>query len=648
MSVLVSRSDMSEFRKRPRWLALVVIFCFLVLTVRVFYMQAINADEYRALARENIIRRVTLATTRGVVRDGLGRVLAANRPSYNVYCVPSKLDMARVWPRLIGYMQLSTADRDRIQKRILDLRAEPGPRKDWQILVKEDISRDLVATLETHAAELPGIDVVPTPVRYYPHHELGAHVLGYMAEVDSDALVRLRAVGYMEGDRRGSAGIERGWESYLRGTRGWEKVVVDSRSKRHVDTDSQKLVDDPKRLDPIPGRDLRLTIDLDIQKAISNAMKGQLAGSAVVIEVRTGRVLGMISKPSYDPNDLSGGNGVAALRTAYRRINTDPLQPSLDKTMSGAYPPGSTIKPFSALSALREHLIDIHKQVDCRGFYQFGKRMFKCTHVHGPVDLDKAIVRSCNVYFYQLGEAVGLDRLAKVGYDFGFGQKTGLGTNVESQGRMPTRAWYSQHYKGQFRVGFTLNAAIGQGATTVTALQLALSYAALANGGTLYEPQLVHAVETADGTIVQDLSPRVRRRVNARPEDLAFINRALWGVVNEEKGTAYHERLPDLEASGKTGTAQVSHQSIGAGDETRIWYFNRDHAWFASFAPSSAPEIAIVVLIEHGGAGGRHAAPVAFQVIRDYMRLKAERAAKKTSASPSSSAPEPAAPRGEP
>jgi penicillin-binding protein 2 len=646
MSVLGSRSDMSEFRKRPGWLAIVVVLCFLVLTVRVFHMQVINGDEYRALARENIIHRVTLATTRGVVRDRLGRVLAANRPSYNVYCVPSKLDMKDVWPRVASYMQLAALEGDKIQKRILDLRGDPGPSKDWQILVKEDISRDLVATLETHASELRGINVVPTPVRYYPHHELGAHVLGYMAEVDSDALVRLRTLGYLEGDRHGAAGVERGWESYLRGTRGWEKIVVDSRSRRHVNPEAIELIDDPKRLDPIPGRDLRLTIDLDIQKAIITAMKGQLAGTTVVIEVRTGRVLGMISKPSYDSNDLSGGNGVAALHDAHRRINSDPLQPSLDKAMSGAYPPGSTYKPFTALAALREHLIDVKKQFDCRGFYDFGKRRFKCTHSHGPVDLNQAIVRSCNVYFYQLGEAVGLDRLAKVGFDFGFGQKTGLGTNVESPGRMPTRGWYSQHYKGQFRVGFTLNAAIGQGATTVTALQLALSYAALANGGTLYEPQLVRAIETADGTIVQDLSPRVRRRVNVRPEDLAFINRALWGVVNEDNGTAHSERLPDLDVSGKTGTAQVSHQSMGTDDETRIWYFNRDHAWFASFAPSSAPEIAVVVLIEHGGFGGRHAAPVAFQVIREYKRLKAERAAKKTAVA----APEPeqTAPRGDP
>lgn len=640
MSVLVPRADMAEFRKRPRWLALVVLVAFMALVVRLFFMQMIQADEYRALARENIIRRVTLATTRGVVRERLGRVLAANRPSYNVYCVPSKLDLQETWPRLVAFMNLGDSERDRILKRITDLRNEAGPRKDWQILVKEDISRDMVAVLETHAAELAGIDVVPAPVRYYPHNELGAHVLGYMAEVDSDTLVRLRALGYMEGDRRGAAGIERGWESYLRGTRGWEKVVVDSLGRRHLDPEAVRLVDEAKRLDPIPGRDLRLTIDLDIQNAISKAMRGHLAGATVVVDVRTGRVIGMVSKPSYDPNELSGGNGVAALRGAFRRLQLDPLQPSLDRTISGAYPPGSLFKPFSALAALHERLIDTRRQVDCRGYYQFGKRLFKCTHVHGPVDLFQAIVRSCNVYFYQLGETVGLDRLAKVGFDFGFSHKTGLGTNVEAPGRMPTRAWYAQHYKGQFRIGFTLNAAIGQGATTVTALQLALAYAALANGGTLYEPQIVHSVETSDGTIVQDLSPRVRRRVSVRPEDLTFVNRALYGVVNDEKGTAYHERLADVDAAGKTGTAQVSHRSIGAGEETRIWYFNRDHAWFACYSPSQAPEIAVVVLIEHGGAGGRHAAPIAFQVIREYNRLKAGRA---SATSANSAEPEPSA-----
>ncbi len=630
MSLLAPRTDVAEFRRRPRWLALGAVAGFLILTVRLFVLQVVDSDKYQALARENIIRRTTLATTRGVIRDRFGRVLAASRPSYNIYCVPSRLDMDETWPRLASYMQLSEKDRSETEERLKKLRS--GPRKDWQILVKEDISRDLVAILETHTGELRGIDVVPTPVRYYPFEGLGAQVLGFMAEVDADALLRLRKIGYMEGDRRGAAGVERGWESYLRGRRGWEKVIVDARGRRHTDPESRQLIDEPKRRAPVPGRDLRLTLDLDIQKTIQKAMRVHLAGAVVVVEVRTGRILGMVSKPTYDPNDLSGGNGKDALRAAYRRCLQDPLKPMLDKTMSGAYPPGSTFKPFSVLAALNDRLVDVKHTIRCRGFHQFGNRIFRCTHVHGVVDMHSALVESCNVYFYQLGEHVGMDRIAQVGLDFGFGQKTGLGTNPEAAGRMPTKAWYAQHYR-QFRLGFTLNASIGQGATTVNPLQLALAYAAIANGGTLYEPQLVRAVETADGMVVQDFSPRVRRRVAARPEDLAFVRRALWGVVNDDAGTAYDYRIPGIDVAGKTGTAQVSHRPVRGSDRTNVWFFNRDHAWFAAYAPSSAPEIAVVVLVEHGGGGGKHAAPVAYKVVEAYERLKAERAAKANTAS---------------
>ena len=245
------------------------------------------------------------------------------------------------------------------------------------------------------------------------------------------------------------------------------------------------------------------------------------------------------------------------------------------------------------------------------------------------------------MFFYQLGESIGLDRLAKVGFDYGFGQKTGLGTNPEAAGRMPTRAWYSQHYKGQFRVGFTLNAAIGQGAHPPS--PPFSSHSRMPRSPTAAPSTSRNSSaqwRPADGTVVQDFSPRVRRRINERPEDVAFVNKALWGVVNEEKGTAYNHRAPDVEASGKTGTAQVGHQAVSTGsDETKVWYFNRDHAWFAAFAPSRAPEIAVVVLIEHGGFGGRHAAPVTFQVMQDYFKMKAEQAAKKRSPDPNASTP---------
>jgi penicillin-binding protein 2 len=633
MSFLVQRSDVGEFRRRYKWMVLFTVFAFFALLVRLFQLQVVDRDDYRAEARHNIIYDIRLATTRGVIRDAQGKILAASRPAYNVYVVPARLDMKDTWGTLADYLRLSPDDRARLEQKLEDIRADPGPKKLQQILIREDIARDVVATLETHAAELKGVDVVAVPVRYYPEGEIGAHALGYMAQIDGEALARLRAQNYAEGDRLGAAGVERGWESYLRGTRGWEKVVVDARGVRHTGPETKDLIDEPRRLDPVPGRDLRLTLDSDLEVAIEKAMRGQIAGAVSVVDVRTGRLIGLFSKPAYDPNQLSGGEGVDVIRNSFRRLNVDPLQPMLDKTMSGAYPPGSTFKPFSALAALEDGIIDPREKVRCDGYYAFGRRMWRCTHVHGKVELHEAIVESCNVYFYHLAELVGMDRIAKVAMDFGLGQKTGVAVNPEAAGRIPTHAWTTLHHKGQFRVGYTLNAAIGQGADTVTVLQLTLAYAALANGGTLYQPQIVRAVEASDGSIVQDFPPRVRRTVSVRPENLTLVDDALRGVVTEEGGTAYKERLNDVDMSGKTGTAQTSHVLQREADSSRAWYFNREHAWFAGFAPAKSPEIAIVVLIEHGGTGGRAAAPVAMQVAREYQRLQASRLASRTSAS---------------
>jgi penicillin-binding protein 2 len=632
VNYLVQRSDVGEFRRRYKWMGLFVIFCCVGLLVRLFQLQIVDGEDYRAEARHNIIYEIRLATTRGVIRDALGKVLAASRPSYNVYVVPGRLDMKDTWNTLAEYLRLSDEERARLEKKLSDIRNDTGPRRLQQVLIREDISRDIVATLETHAGEMRGVDVVSAPVRYYPQGELGAHALGYMAQIDAETLARLKALSYVEGDTLGAAGVERAWESYLRGMRGWEKVVVDARGLRRGGPETKDLVDDPRRLDPVPGRDIRLTVDSELEQAIEKAMRGQIAGAAVVVDVRTGRLLGLYSKPAYDPNQLSGGEGIDVIRNTFRRQNQDPLQPMLDKTMSGAYPPGSTFKPFSALAALEDRIIDPRAKTRCNGYYSFGRRIFKCKHVHGLVALHEAIVQSCNVYFYHLAEAVGMDRIAKVAMDFGLGQKTGIGVNPEAQGRIPTHAWTTLHHKGQFRVGYTLNAAIGQGATTVTVLQLAFAYAALANGGALYQPQVVRAVEGSDGSVVQDFPPRVRRLVSIRPETLAFVDDALRGVVTEEGGTAYKERLNDVDMAGKTGTAQTSHVVSRDLEPSRAWYFNRDHAWFAGFAPAKSPEIAIVVLIEHGGAGSRAAAPVAMQVARDYQRLQMSRLVSRTNA----------------
>jgi penicillin-binding protein 2 len=637
MSLLVRRSDTSEFRKRFRWIGLAMVLVFLGLIVRLFTLQILEGEENRAIARENIIRRVTLATTRGMILDRNGKILARSRGAHNVYVVPQRLDMATTWPKLASYLGVGEDERARMEARLNEIRASDGPRKTQQILLKEDVSQDVAATLRTHESELPGAAVVSIPVRYYPFQEVAAHLLGYMAEVDAEKLATLSASGYIEGDRIGITGIERAWESYLRGTRGWEKVLVDARGRRRQPGEGAagpEIIEEPRRVDPIPGRDLRLTIDVDIEKAMEVAFRGELAGGVVLIDVRTGRILGMFSKPGYDPNALSGGSGKQVIRDAYRRLYNDPLHAALDKTVSGAYPPGSTFKPFTALAALEKGLIDAHVFSQCRGGLTFGKRTFRCTHTHGATDLHKAIAESCNVYFYRLAAEYGvsMDLIAEMGQRYGLGSRTGLGVNSEGAGKMPTRAWMTLRNKGHFQLGFGLNAAIGQGATTVTVLQLALAYAALANGGTLFQPQIVGAVETSAGTVVQEFSPRVRRQIDIRPEHLALVQKALVAGVNEVTGTAYRARIADVSMAGKTGTAQVSHHVTRGQEAEKVWYFNREHAWFAGFSPARAPEVAVVALVEHGGAGGKHAAPIAFEVVKAYQDAKAKQAAARAAA----------------
>lgn len=624
MSSLMQRSDVGEFRRRYRWLVLFVLFVFTILFGRLFLLQVFQRDIHQAQARKNIVREIKLATRRGVIRDSHGKVLAASRPSYNVYVVPSQLNLDQTWPRVVQLMGLDAAEATRLRTKIVELSKEER-RKDQQMLLSVNVDRDVVAALETHETELPGVDVVSVPVRYFPYGELGAHLIGYMREVDAADLSELESRGYRAGDRIGAVGIERRWESYLRGRRGWRKVLRAMRHMSNRDELEAKYLDEPRRVSPVPGRDISLTVDIELERSIEKAMRGQLAGAVVVVEVRTGRVLAAVSKPSFDPNAASGSVGLDAARDAFRRYYADPLKPMLDKTISAAYPPGSTFKPFTALAALEQGIIDPNTQVDCHGGYEYGKRFFRCTGVHRRVNLHSAIVRSCNSYFYAIGahENMQLDTLAKMGLNFGFGVKTGIGTNPEAKGRIPTRSWYTRRYKGAFRGGFTLLAAIGQGATTVSVLQLALAYAALANAGTLYQPQVVRSIETSDGTIVQEFPPRVRRMISMDPQHLAWIKEGLRGVVVEREGTAHAESL-GVDMSGKTGTAQVTHVTPRGVDSDRVWYFNRDHAWFAGYAPSSDPEIAIVVMIEHGGGGGKNAVPVASRVVAEWQKLRSK------------------------
>lgn len=630
MTLLSVRREVGEFKKRYKWMALVVIVAFLVLLGRVVQLQIVEHEHWASIARENITRTIGMPATRGIIRDAQGRVVATNRAAYNVYVTPQYLAPGDLG-RIAELMGLGEEERHRLEERVNNV---PPRRRSHQIRVFNDVSRDQLAALETHEQDLclrttsrspvrlPCLHTVTEPVRTYPFGPLGAHALGYLNEMSGEELARLRQHGYRLGDRIGRTGIERAWETFLRGRRGYRRVYVDVRG-REVASAAGPGDERPVRREPVPGRDLALTVDMELMRLIDRAFGGHPSGAAVVVDVRTGAIRALYSKPSYDLSAFASGISHAD----YARLRDDPFRPLIDKTIYESYFPGSTMKPISALAALTGGILDPAERVECKGRYVLGRTPFGCTASHGEVDMRESLVESCNVYFYRLAEQVGLDRLARLAGDFGLGRRSGVGINTEAPGFIPTRSWYERVGR-VYRPGYALNTAIGQGDVKVTLVQLALAYAAIANGGTLYVPQLVERVTAPDGTVVEELEPRVRRRVHVDPSHLALVVDGLYGAVNNPGGTAYDARIPGgVSVAGKTGTAQVSQRARLDEDPNRAWYYNRAHAWFAGFAPAQDPQVAIVVLVEHGGAGGRQAAPIAINILTEYLGGQATTAA---------------------
>ena len=605
--------EIPEFRRRYRYLVGVVGISFFVLLVRLCQMQVVHGDEYLRKSEDNFVQELRIATVRGVILDRNGRELATNLPSHDVYVIP-RFSSPAVLERLAEELAL-TPDRAAAMKQTIQQCS--GQRRWRPQLVARDITRDQLARLETNRADLDGVSIASRPHRNFVHGNLAAHILGYMNEVSADDLSRDRSRSYVPGDMIGRAGVERLYESHLRGVPGRRRVVVDARGRQKQGAEAAELLRGENRVEPKPGQNLVLTIDLEVQRLVERALRNYPAAAAVVLEVNTGRVLASASKPSFDPNLLTG----RLSPDEARRMVQDPYRPLLDKVHREHYFPGSTYKVIPAIAALEEGLVDPEEKVLCKGWHSFGRRNFRCSHSHGKVNLRRAIVESCNVYFYTLAERVGMDTMARYAHMFGLGAPTGIGINGEVGGFIPTKEWYARR-KQPFRIGFTLNAAIGQGNTKATPIQLASLYATIANGGALYLPQLVERIETLNHVVVQQFQPRIRRQLSIHPRTWTLIRDALRGVVNEEKGTGYSARPEQLSVSGKTGTAQVSRR---ARKGQTIWL--QDHSWFAAYAPSDHPQIAVAVLIEHGGRAAKVAAPVAMEIIGAYFRHVAPRPA---------------------
>src|SRR5450432_2212339 len=624
MEIAGQDAELPEIRRRSRYFALLAMVAFLTIAGRLFYLQVIQGDTFFRVTSDSIVHTDLLPAVRGQIRDRKGRVLATVRPSYNLYVTP-RLLTSEGFAHLRTTLGMNGDEAMDVWERIQGApAADTGPgaaaarEKERPVLLAEDISREAMASIET-GLDIPGVKIVSVPRRSYPQGALAAHVLGFMNEVSADELRVKKDEGYRAGDLIGRTGIERQWEGYLRGRAGFQKIVVERRGLPKPDI--HEITDGPIAQAAVPGNHLVLTLDVDVQRLTERALRNASAAAAVVLDVDSGRLLAMVSKPGFDPNEMSGH----LTPDAQQRILADRFHPLRDKTLTETYFPGSTFKAVSALAALEDRLVTPEERTKCHGSYELGRRRFRCTKTHGTVAMYDAIVQSCNVYFYELGARPGMmDRLAKYAADLGLGAPTGLGLNGEDGGFIPTEEWYREQKRLDpknegFQIGHALNAVIGQGSTRVTLVQMAALYAAIANGGKLWLPQIVDHVEAPDGQVLEEFPPRVRREIAVSPENLAFVRQALVGVVNEPKATAFKVRSKEIEIAGKTGMAQVH----GRKSDTAGTYEGTEHAWFVGFAPAGRPRIALAVLVEHGGHGGEVAAPIAVEIVNNYFETVA-------------------------
>ncbi|MDH4321342.1 MAG: penicillin-binding protein 2 [Desulfobulbaceae bacterium] len=603
----IDDAELNTLKRRIDIASAVAIFFIAILIVRLWYLQIHRGDDYVQLSESNRIRVQNLNAPRGNILDRQGHVIIANRPSFNIVWV--REDAPNPDAVLKKLSQILHEDISVILDRI---RAYADHPRYMPFRLKEDIDWRTLIYIENHHLDLPGVHIEVLPNRDYLLGNFASHLIGYLAEINERELAKHADADYDLGDQVGKQGIEKLYEKYLRGEKGRKYLEVD------VHGLEQKLINSKE---PLPGDDLQLTIDIDLQTTAETAMEGK-AGAVVAMEVNTGRLLVLASTPPMHLEEFIGGIS----NTAWKEMLNNPLHPLIDKTIQGQYPPGSTYKIVTALAGLSEGAMTPDTVIYCPGHYFFGNRRYGCwkNTGHGPVNLHRALKESCDVYFYQIGQKVGVDTLARYAQSLGLGIKSGIELEHEKAGITPTDAWKRQRFKEPWQDGETLSVAIGQGFNLATPLQICRMTAATVNGGTLYRPQLLESITTPEGKKIKQFEPIITGHALGSQTSLNLIRDALTAVVNEQHGTGGAARLENISVGGKTGTAQVIHLSkYKDTKEDAIPYQYRDHAWITCFAPSEKPEIAVTVLVEHGGHGGSAAGPIAKVVLEEYFAQKA-------------------------
>ena len=606
----VYRDDQKFLQFRINALLWGIVAVFVFLAGSFWFVQGVQAEKYRGLSEANALREIEIPAKRGLIMDRTGKILADNQPAYSlevdrVVMKPLlKADKQRK-EKLFGFLsQVLMLPVPEIATRYEKEAAKTPFSRPFVIF--EDLSMAQVAKIQAQSIAFPEVLVTPIQRRNYPYATMAAHVMGFIGEVGDKELKANKALA--QGDLIGKRGVELMYDEYLRGRDGaeyWE-----------YDADGRRLSEyAPARRNPIPGDNIYLTVDFELQRrAEQYFIENEMVGAAVALDPRNGEVLAMVSSPAYNPNVYSK----RFTPEVYKTIQSNPFKIELNRAIQGLYSPGSVFKVVMAIAGLSEGVVDPHTTFNCGGSGVFFGRRFRCwkREGHGTVDVERAMKVSCDIYYYQTGAKLGVDKINEHSHKLSFGEISHIDLDGERPGLVPSTKWRTEHpVKGdrKWYPAETISVSIGQGPLIVTPLQVANMMAAVANGGKVFQPHVVRYVDKVqpDGTYKRFSVPsRVLHEVKLAPEALRAVRTGLWQVVNDQGGTGGASRIEGLDVSGKTGTVQVIAQHGWVKAESLPFKY-RDHAWFASFAPLNNPQLVVVVFIEHGGHGGSDAAPLA-------------------------------------
>jgi len=601
--------ELERFRFRLGFAAVGVLLAFITLFARFVWLQVFQHEYYSTRAEGNRISLVPIVPNRGVIVDRNGTVLARNYSAFTLEITPSKVnDLDETIDGLAKLIEVQVKDRKRFRK-LMD------ESKNFEsIPLRTRLTDKEVAIVAANRYRFPGVEVKARLFRQYPLGEVGSHALGYIGRVNDRDIERIegaeQTANYKGTDHFGKTGLEQKYEFHLHGQTGYEEVEVDA---------GGRAVRSLARTAPVPGNNLSLTLDAKLQQVVEQAF-GERRGALVAIEPETGGILALVSAPTFDPNLFVDG----IRYDDWEAYNNDPDKPMVNRAIYGAYPPGSTFKPFMALGALEIGKRTPQQAISDPGFFNFGGHQFRDDKKggHGSVDMYKSIVHSCDTYYYMLANDMGIDNIANFMGSMGLGQRTGIDIEGESEGVLPSQAWKKKRFKKpeqqKWYAGETISIGIGQGYNAYTPLQLALATATLANNGVMFRPHIVKYITDAKTGEKTMIEPEPIRRVPLKPQNVEVIKKAMVGVNKEGTGARAFAGA-EYESAGKTGTAQVYSLKGEKYEAGKVKERMRDHALFVAFAPADKPKIALAVLVENGGFGAQSAAPIARMVFDYYL-----------------------------